>query len=463
MSHTRLLFSCVPLLLTLVFTMPSQASNSRSSNDLIAHFSSNGNLRLLKSTENCPITKDITPTSSALVVNDLALLEEPFELTRTLSTIITSTSAPDTTTSELLATMIDSFGESTQKKGKVFLDKDVRIEKDLFAPLLAQQLKPVGLFNRFDLADKDGAHCGEYRIVYARRFGSPFNIIFEAVYPNPSPEIGLAGCTNVANFWASLPSLSNDEQIEKLEDFYFNGIVHNDEKLTPVITAANFANFTGQVRTNTFVDNPWQLREFKVKVDSENKAVFNPVSVKDSPLAELYDKELTADEPLTLRRKGNRFRARFIDTFTPNLFAPEASNIDDEFELINSISLNNQNKFNDVQSSANNSDNPTSKASQDFKNRIVKQTGFDADLVLDRAGTQTCGGCHKFSSGKVVSFGKDGVRGGGDDILWPQDAGFVHITRNGSLSQALTEFFLPMREIVLKQFVCDPLVNLEKK
>lgn len=52
---------------------------------------------------------------------------------------------------------------------------------------------PVGIFNRFDLMPANGAHCGEYRIVYAMNatfdaplFGRAF-IIFEAVLPNPSP------------------------------------------------------------------------------------------------------------------------------------------------------------------------------------------------------------------------------------------------------------------------------------
>jgi hypothetical protein len=30
---------------------------------------------------------------------------------------------------------------------------------------------PIGLFNRFDLAPSAGTHCGEYRIVYAKRSG----------------------------------------------------------------------------------------------------------------------------------------------------------------------------------------------------------------------------------------------------------------------------------------------------
>ena len=35
------------------------------------------------------------------------------------------------------------------------------------------QFVPVGLFNRFDLAPKSGATCGEYRIVYAMNSTDP--------------------------------------------------------------------------------------------------------------------------------------------------------------------------------------------------------------------------------------------------------------------------------------------------
>ncbi|MGH8771026.1 MAG: hypothetical protein ACREV2_07570, partial [Burkholderiales bacterium] len=57
---------------------------------------------------------------------------------------------------------------------------------------------PVGLFNRFDVAAADGSHCGEYRIVYAKRSGvtSPLQrnlLIFEAALPNPHPGDKLKG------------------------------------------------------------------------------------------------------------------------------------------------------------------------------------------------------------------------------------------------------------------------------
>ena len=64
---------------------------------------------------------------------------------------------------------------------------------------------PIGLFNRFDLAPTNGAHCGEYRIVYGMQREHPLAqegkrnfIIFEGILPNPTPQKGLEGCLPIA-------------------------------------------------------------------------------------------------------------------------------------------------------------------------------------------------------------------------------------------------------------------------
>jgi len=83
----------------------------------------------------------------------------------------------------------------------------------------------------------------------------------------------------------------------------------------------------------------------------------------------------------------------------------------------------------------------------DIQNQAVL-TGLNLtpDEVINRAGATTCGGCHRFSRGKPVS----------PTLNWPADAGFVHVTELGELSLALTDVFLPAREQVLENFVCDP-------
>src|SRR5690349_16811 len=72
-------------------------------------------------------------------------------------------------------------------------------------PFTPPQYVPLALTNRFDLAPANGANCGQYRAIYARRTNvetDRLHIIFEATLPNPDPAAGLAGCRPVAEFWA---------------------------------------------------------------------------------------------------------------------------------------------------------------------------------------------------------------------------------------------------------------------
>ena len=63
--------------------------------------------------------------------------------------------------------------------------------------------------------------------------------------------------------------------------------------------------------------------------------------------------------------------------------------------------------------------------------------------ILDRATTQTCGGCHQHSN--FVNLG--------DGVTWPSSLGFVHVDENRTLSDALRLSFLPRRAAVLKSFL----------
>ena len=73
-------------------------------------------------------------------------------------------------------------------------------------------MKPLAVFNRFDLAPADFAHCGEYRIVYGKEnpafAPNRFLLIFEASVPNPDPDEGEAGCRPITEFWAGLSGIS---------------------------------------------------------------------------------------------------------------------------------------------------------------------------------------------------------------------------------------------------------------
>jgi hypothetical protein len=86
----------------------------------------------------------------------------------------------------------------------------------------------IGVINRFDMAPANGANCGQYRVIFAKRSSSAFDrlhLIFEPVLPNPEPSRGLAGCRPVAQFWADLSAVSSiAERRARLERFFFSGL-----------------------------------------------------------------------------------------------------------------------------------------------------------------------------------------------------------------------------------------------
>jgi hypothetical protein len=133
---------------------------------------------------------------------------------------------------------------------------------------------PIGLFNRIDLAPLDGADCGEYRIVFGRAAdprnpGGRLLINFEAVLPNPTPALGLAGCRPVAEFWHGLTRIDDPAQrARQLRRFYFEGlagfppVVHREHYGARTCSTTPCA--TGQIRTNERLREPWMLREFRL-------------------------------------------------------------------------------------------------------------------------------------------------------------------------------------------------------
>ena len=170
---------------------------------------------------------------------------------------------------------------------------------DPFATPSACAYIPIGLFNRFDQAPENGAHCGEYRIVYAKESGvtstSDRNLlIFEAVLPNPHPQQGLKGCQQIVDTWGVLSSQGSVQaRATQLEHFYFNGSgVHG-----PVISITNFGdnpNSLGQIRTNQFSNTTtgWSFREFKLLRSCSGGTCtaprFTPVSNKNNAYGPLF-------------------------------------------------------------------------------------------------------------------------------------------------------------------------------
>ncbi|HZI44126.1 MAG TPA: hypothetical protein VFD53_02835 [Ilumatobacter sp.] len=358
---------------------------------------------------------------------------------------------------------------------------------DPYNKLSPDFFKPVALFNRFDLAPKDGRHCGEHRIVFAKASASALDrgfLIFEAALPNPQPAQGLAGCFPVARFWQSLSGASADKRAEALEAFYFTGIVEPTTGVTigPVITAANYgliarrgeirlfgygdAERAGQVRTNMFIDASglfeWNLREFKLDLDCTHSPAtefdadadtvvrplptacnlrFEHVTVANNPANELFDdSHVNAPD----------FQSHFVKHDVASLASPPPGLVCGG--PANLIGMGTPDDFNEFESLSSGSTDVVYSGftSAPFRAAITTKVGvvnpaLDATNVLDRATTQTCGGCHQHSNNDPL--------GGG--IAWPASLGFVHVDETSALSTALTGTFLPFRQCVLDDYIAD--------
>lgn len=319
-----------------------------------------------------------------------------------------------------------------------------------FAASPTVKFVPVGLFNRFDLAPSTGAHCGEYRIVYAMESTNPnvsgrAFIIFEGALPNPNPSAGVDACLPVAQFWQGL---TNDPDVNsratKLEKFYFTG-----GAVAGFSTAVHAANYglatnsdpatSGQIRTNFFVDFlEWHLREFKLRRTCTNTA--DPatcsldaqhVTVKVNPAEELF--------------AGTHSKSA---SFRPT-FAGQVKNL--KATTVTGIKMGIQGQFNEWESVS----QATRVKYVNFADATIR-SDVQAELtaqgstltvnnILNRATTQTCAGCHQVSNSQAL--------GGG--LVWPNSLGFVHIDESSALSPALTGTFLPRRKVVLEKFIND--------
>ncbi|MCC2663602.1 MAG: hypothetical protein K0S35_1524 [Geminicoccaceae bacterium] len=251
-------------------------------------------------------------------------------------------------------TMIDSFalanGFTLNPDAGVLMPLDARGGERLglsAANLLddtnAQGMKPLAVFNRFDLAPADWIHCGEHRIVYGKESPNfPLNrflLIFEAAVPNPDPTAGEAGCRPITEFWAGLSAHAGDdtELARRLAAFFYEG--RTDPSLAaPDLPGAvvDYRNYggdgsRGQVRGNLFVQQPWQLREWLTQptFNPANPLAFVVETVKDNPLAELYRDSLSgtpiasANLPAALTVLHGNFVAALTSDIRDHLMAEE--------------------------------------------------------------------------------------------------------------------------------------------
>ncbi|HYQ45606.1 MAG TPA: hypothetical protein VER11_26715 [Polyangiaceae bacterium] len=321
---------------------------------------------------------------------------------------------------------------------------------------------PIGLFNRYDQAPENGAHCGEYRIVYAKASGTTSTsdrnlLIFEAALPNPHPQQGLKGCQLIIDTWANLTP-ENDIQARAtvLENFYFNG--YGQGLLGPVISIGNFGDNAlgaGQIRTNQFSNTTtgWSFREFKLlrtctgNVCSSMK--FVPVTDKNNAFGPLF-------EPNSTYATAAAFRS-FFPSQVANLNASTIPGLD----------ISTPDTFNTAQSQASGTTAAEMRYSVQFGTgesslRTALQTQLTAlgstltpDDIVARAQALSCAGCHRLSNNAAL--------GGG--LTWPASQGFTHVSERATevvggetrfqISDALINQFLPARQAIFEDFLND--------
>jgi hypothetical protein len=287
--------------------------------------------------------------------------------------------------------------------------------------------------------------CGEYRIVFARNSGKtdPLNrnlIIFEARVPNPStkPEdkqdAAPVGCLPILDFWHSLsdPQMTAEERGAKLHDFYLKGVLSGSATIKPVVSIANYAIGSGQIRTNQFMLNSdpkpppppfdWTLREFKT-VEVNGTLVIIPDSVKTNPGNALFAVVSTDPRSIALSQD---IRAQMKNILG---IANDPTKIDDVKSIgfssagegVNAFESDEKdNALGDIMAAFDPGNVVPSTRTDPFFTNIKNALAIalpGSNLtplnVVDRIRTQTCAGCHQFSDGSVDPIGLGGK------ALWP--------------------------------------------
>lgn len=435
-----------------------------------------------------PEVSTINPDRSLLVHDKLTINgsngHSPFSLSKLLGAIISSkddVAIPDIEGQKLalLNSMLATFDSSKGFNRLSGLETriDQRPDERKLAPssLLDSATKlgllPVAIVNRIDLMPIDFSDCGEYRIVYSLAsplsgdFGRLF-LIFEAKLDNPSrdPET----CATVAKYWTKLTAVEDaDERLNLLSKFFFDGI---EGKTGPAVSWSNYGEPLGQIRGNLFIKPTWMLREWRLELDqTQNKIEFAVDSVKDNLLAEFYSSNLTGSLAPKLQ---NELSLELLTNFgTPvllELFAPDLAGDKTAIETLNEFALQNFGnqltaKYEEFQSASDGSDQI--RPSTQFLAQIDKSLaelqanhGITAttEEVINRLSALTCQGCHQRKN-LVEPFSIGTLNG--EQLLWPSDSNFVHISEfdaNGiaPLSEALSRVFLPYRASKLADATC---------
>jgi hypothetical protein len=400
----------------------------------------------------CPVPM-IDPARSLEVTDATALAKFSFQ--RVMNAVTTSahaTNTPRQLWTQWMNTFTDCNDPNIDPNGYGIICRSDEAQLASINPFAqtGRHFVPTALANRFDLAPKSGADCGEYRIVYAMVGGTPQQgrafLIFEGRLPNPTPSQGLAGCAPVADFWAQLSTDPDPaSRASKLDQFYFTGL----PGFTPVVDAAHYGLTTtdvvvggprkGQIRTNMFVNlHQWNLREFQLTKPCAASAScalsVQHVTVKVNPANELF----TGSHP-----NAPAFQSAFLGQVAP-LSRPNAA----------TITMTNADRFNEFESVSQLTDvlyaNFTEASFQSQIATKITNPNLTVTNILDHATTQTCAGCHELSTSFDPPHNQLGDI---PKVVWPDSLLFVQINESSTLSPAILNVFLPHRSTVLTNFL----------
>ncbi|MFO7562527.1 MAG: hypothetical protein R6X02_07775 [Enhygromyxa sp.] len=306
---------------------------------------------------------------------------------------------------------------------------------------------PIAAVNRFDLAAEDGSDCGEQRLIVASNLQVRMLVIFEARIPNPEPSCGLLACRPVVDFWLGLEDIEDPAaRAEQLRMAFLEGHpVLTEAGFEPFMAAVNLTFGAGQIRSNSFDDDPWTLRQFRFASEGERlgvvaepvtASIFGPLwndlggqpqgpACRQSVLDEL--ETLLVDDPAAM--------GLLVD---PICFAGESR--DDGQGGYAAALLAGSGGF------------------EAALGQRLSELGSDLSPVelANRASFAVdCMGCHETATGLAL----------GHDSISPSSRGFVHVSElelepcdGGScfaISPALEHSFLPARQAVLEAFVAD--------
>jgi hypothetical protein len=379
----------------------------------------------------------------------------------------------------------------------------LQAHEDPFAdPNTNQAFFATALVNRFDLAPPNGATCGENRVIFARNSSQPNTdgfdagivtglsrafVIFEAVVPNPRPDLGLKGCMPIEQFWASLSSISDvNQRGSLLYNYFFFGLPSSG--VGPILHIDNLGNATtrptGQVRTNAFMqslppvnaatgnpgDSGWMLKQYEMRVDCTTgpcKLRAMPVSVKANPWVGLFD-------PNRSDTQAQKFQSWFVSQ-VPNLavndinrFNYDGGVVPDEFNAGQSESFAGNDFGTPLPTPENDylatfsggaSGNAFHGALQNALTAI--RSPLSPEQIVARATALSCGGCHFISGNQDLGFPDGGPQpqfGNASPFVQVSEIGFEDNTlpagqRQFAVSPALKLQFLPFRKAVLEQFL----------